>query len=156
MLCQFNVSVMKFPSTDPRLSDFNGAINQINGIADVHPGFLWRLTDSDANPDAIAFLGPHHLANLSAWRDLESLFGFVRHPAHRAIMVRRDTWFEHGGEALSVLWEQNDEASWPTIAEGIQRLTLLRQKGPSEQAYHFAWARQQGLLAQDPGFSVWD
>ena len=156
MLCQFNVSIMKFPARDPRMSAFHAAIDPVNALAEAHPGFLWRHLDDGADPDAVAFLGPNHLANLSAWQSLDLLMAFVHHPAHRAIMIRRDEWFLHGGEALAVLWTQADETSWPTMAEGITRLRQLRSHGPSERAFHFAWARQQGLLQRDPGFSVWD
>lgn len=155
MLCQFNVSVMKFTTSDPRLADYLAAIDAIHQIAEASEGFLWRLTNDGVHPAALAFLGPHHLANLSAWTDLESLFRFVQHPWHRAIMVRRDQWFLHSGEAVSVLWDCPDEAPWPTLVEGIERLKRLRSEGPSIEAYQFAWARQTGRLGMDPGISAW-
>lgn len=147
---------MKFPPTDTRMDAFNAAIDPINALAEAHPGFVWRHLDDGTDPDAIAFLGPNHLANLSVWQSLDHLMTFVHHPAHRAIMSRRDEWFLHGGEALAVLWNRDDDHTWPTVAEGIARLCHLRSQGPSEQAFHFAWARQHGLLQRDPGFSVWD
>jgi hypothetical protein len=59
---------------------------------------------------------------------------------HTQIMRRRREWFERMPEASLVLWWV-PRGHRPTLAEASARLKLLREKGPTPDAFHFgkAW-----------------
>jgi len=135
-LAQFNVAVMKESLESPSMKDFVDNLERINALAEASPGFVWRLQTDDGDATALRPLGENVLVNMSVWTDAESLNAFVYRSAHVEIMRRRREWFERMGEAYVVLW-------WvpgghrPGVAEGIERLELLRRLGPSPQAFGF-------------------
>ena len=77
------------------------------------------------------------LVNMSVWRDLDALSGYVFKSAHVEVMRNRREWFHRLDEAYTVLW-------WvpvghiPTVAEALERLDHLRLHGPSAHAFTFA------------------
>ena len=62
-------------------------------------------------------------------------------------MTGRDNWFTHVGRALSVAWFSN-YAPFPTWTEAIDRLEMLRQNGPTQEAFNFSYAYRKGLITQ--------
>jgi Domain of unknown function (DUF3291) len=137
-LAQINVGRFLYPRGDVANADFMAALDPVNALADAAPGFVWRLV-GDGN-DATELVpdesDPELLANMSVWTDVDALAAFVyRNSDHLAIMRRRKEWFEHI-EIFMVLWWV-PAGHIPSLAEGMERLAMLRAKGPSPEAFTF-------------------
>jgi hypothetical protein len=70
--------------TTPRLADFAAQLDPVNAVADVAPGFLWRLQTDDGNATALrAFEADADgadggiLINMSVWETVEALAAYV-------------------------------------------------------------------------------
>jgi hypothetical protein len=137
-LAQINVGRFIHLRDDPANADFMNALVPVNAQADAAPGFVWRLVGdgndaTDLVPDAA---DPQLLVNMSVWTDVEALAAFVyRNSDHLAFMRRRKEWFEKI-EVFQALW-------WvpvghiPTVAEGMERIVMLKQQGPTADAFTF-------------------
>jgi len=84
-------------------------------------------------------LGEDVIVNMSVWRDVEALQDYVYRSGHVEIMRRRREWFTRMAQAYMVLWWV-PAGHEPTMAEAAARLELLRQKGPTAEAFTFAQA----------------
>jgi mannose-6-phosphate isomerase-like protein (cupin superfamily) len=139
-LAQFNLGHMKGPKDSPVMAEFTASLDRINALADASPGFVWRMQD---DPDEAAALQrfdtPNLVANLSVWRDLESLRRYVYESGHLDMLRRRREWFEHPREAFQVLWWV-PRGHRPTLAEALERLERLRRDGPGPEAFDFRHA----------------
>lgn len=138
-LAQLNIAVMKEPLESPRMADFVANLDRINALADTSPGFVWRLQTDEGDATALRPFGDSTLVNLSVWKDLSSLKNFVYKSAHSEIMRRRKEWFDRMSEAFLVLWWV-PEGHRPTVAEAKTKLELLRQRGPTPEAFDFGSA----------------
>lgn len=136
-LAQVNVAKMRAPLDDTRMADFVAALDPINTLAEQSPGFAWRLKDDGGNATAIrVFDDEMLLVNMSVWDSLEALQDFVYRSAHAKIMRKRRTWFDKVAVAYLALWWV-PRGHQPTVAEAEQRLTWLRSRGPSDEAFSF-------------------
>ena len=100
---------------DPELAEFVARFEDINALADDAPGFVWRLQTDDGDATGIDYFGTDALVNMSVWKDIESLHGYVYHSAHIEVMALRKQWFERMIESYSVLWWIG-EGQLPTLA----------------------------------------
>ncbi|MEO1028546.1 MAG: DUF3291 domain-containing protein [Pseudomonadota bacterium] len=138
-LAQFNFARARFDPNDVRMQGFTSALDMINGMADSAPGFIWRLkTEQGHSIDVRPFPDdPLKLITLSTWTDIPSLQSFVYRSHHASFLKRRDEWFEHiDGQFLVLWWRVSDQP--PSVAEGMDRLDYLRQRGPSPRAFDFS------------------
>ncbi len=140
-LAQINVGRFIHSRDDPANADFMKALDPVNAQADAAPGFIWRLV-GDGN-DATGLVpdeaDPQLLVNMSLWRDVEALEAYVyRNSEHLAIMRRRKEWFEKI-EIFQALWWVT-AGHIPSVAEGLERIAVLRAKGPSAAAFPFSQA----------------
>ena len=135
-LAQLNIVKMKFVIDDPRMSGFFDRMDDINALADAAPGFVWRLQIDDEDVAAITYFGDDCLPNMSVWKDLASLHGFVYRSVHSEVMALRKQWFERMVEACSVLWWVTD-GHLPDLDEAGERIECLRQHGPGPGAFTF-------------------
>jgi hypothetical protein len=132
-LAQLNIATMREPVGSPVMADFFASLDRINALADAAPGFVWRLEgDPPENP-----FGDMTLVNLSVWRSVEALSDYVHKSAHVEIMRRRREWFARLPEASMVLWWV-PAGHVPTVREAANRLAVLRQAGPTPDAFTFA------------------
>ena len=46
-LAQINIARLVAPLDDPDVAAFTRAIDAVNALGEAHPGFVWRLTDTD-------------------------------------------------------------------------------------------------------------
>ena len=135
-LAQLNIAKLAAPLESPQLKDFVDNLERINLLAEASPGFVWRLQTVDGDATSIDYFGSEYIVNMSVWQDVESLHNFVYRTAHAPIMARRKEWFGRMSEAYQVLW-------WipvghePTVEEADERLTHLRENGPTEFAFTF-------------------
>jgi len=135
-LAQLNIARMIAPLESPLLADFVANLERINTLAESSPGFVWRLQTDEGDATDLRPFGDDVLVNLSVWRDLESLRGYVYRSAHVEVMRRRKAWFTPMEEAHLVLWWVPGGRR-PTVQEALERLSLLRQHGATPDAFTF-------------------
>lgn len=135
-LAQLNIASMLQPLESPGMADFVANLERINALAEASPGFVWRLQDEAGDATAIRPFGEEVLVNLSLWRDVEALRDYVYKSAHAEMLKRRAEWFARMGEAHMVLWWV-PAGHLPSVEEAATRLRLLREQGPSVQAFSF-------------------
>ncbi|HLA30082.1 MAG TPA: DUF3291 domain-containing protein [Pseudomonas sp.] len=138
-LAQLNIASMQQPLESPGMADFVANLERINALAEASPGFVWRLQDEAGDATAIRPFGEEVLVNLSLWRDVEALKDYVYKSAHAEMLKRRTEWFARMGEAHMVLWWV-PAGHLPSVGEAAERLQLLREQGPSAQAFSFRQA----------------
>ena len=136
-LAEINVGRLEAPVDHPMIADFKNNLDRINALADGMPGFVWRLvgegnnaTDIQPKPD-----DPLFAINMSLWTDLDALAGFVYRSAHVEIMRRRREWFAAMEIYMCLWWVPAGQT--PTVEEGMARLALLEQHGPTADAFSF-------------------
>jgi hypothetical protein len=134
-LAQVNVARLRAPLDSPQLADFVGALDRINAVADGSPGFVWRLQDEAGNATALHPMGEEFIFNMSVWQDPQSLQAFVYRSDHVGVMRRRREWFEKMDVFIVLWWVPRGHR--PVPEEGIERLNLLRSRGPSADAFTF-------------------
>jgi heme-degrading monooxygenase HmoA len=145
-LAQINVGRFLYERGDPANADFMNALDPVNAHAEAAPGFIWRLIGdgndaTDLVPDES---DPQLLVNMSVWRDVEALAAFVyRQSDHLAFMRRRKEWFEKIEVFMALWWVPVGHI--PTVAEGMARVALLKERGPTVDAFTF----RQPFVAPD-------
>lgn len=136
-LAQLNIGIIRGPMDSPVMAEFAANLARINALAESSPGFIWRLQTEDGDATAIRpFEDERMLVNMSVWRDVESLRGYVYQSAHVEIMRRRREWFERMDQAFLVLWWV-PQGHRPRVPEAIGKLELLRANGPAAEAFTF-------------------
>ena len=135
-LAQLNIARMKFSIESPEMSGFVDKLEEINALADAVPGFIWRLQTQEGDATGIDYFGPDVLVNMSVWIDVKSLHNYVYRTAHANIMSRRKQWFERVEDVYTVLW-WIPKGSEPSLQQAEEKLALLRDKGPTAQAFTF-------------------
>lgn len=136
---QLNIAHMLEPIDSPVMASFVALIDEVNARADRAAGFVWRLKfdDGPGSLEHRIFDDDALLVNMSVWTDAQSLFDFVyRNEEHRSALRRRGEWFGAVSDATTVCWWV-DEGHRPTVREAQDRLVLLREEGPSVQAFPF-------------------
>jgi hypothetical protein len=137
-LAQLNIGRLRAPVDDPATADFMANLDPINALAEVSPGFVWRLQTEAGNATSIrAFPGDDlMILNMSVWESIESLGDFVYRSAHTPFLRRRGEWFDRLSEAYLVLWWV-PAGTVPTVDEALTRLQHLRIFGPAPEAFTF-------------------
>ncbi len=139
-LAQINIATLKAPLDSPELKDFVDNLDLVNGLAEASEGFVWRLKGDGNDATALRPFGEDIIVNMSVWRDVEALRQFAYGNAtHVEILKRKREWFSRMKDAYMVLWWV-PAGHQPTVQEAAQRLDLLRQKGPTAEAFHFGEA----------------
>ena len=136
-LAQINIARFKAPIDDPLIAGFVEMLDPINAIADVAPGFVWRLQTDEGNATSIrAFDDDLILVNMSVWESVEELNAFVYRSPHFEVFGRRREWTEHMDRAYVALW-WIPAGTIPSVEEGKRRLELLIERGPTPDAFTF-------------------
>jgi hypothetical protein len=151
-LAQLNIGVIKSPMDSPVMAEFAANLERINAMAESAAGFVWRLQTDDGDATAIRpFDNDNMLINMSVWQVIESLSAYVYKSAHVEIMRRRREWFERMEQAFLVLWWM-PKGHRPSVSEAIEKLELLRAKGPTADAFTFREPfPSPGAGLNDPG-----
>src|SRR5579871_6617364 len=96
---------MRAPLEDPLMAGFVNRLDEINALADLSPGFVWRLQTPAGNA---TYLRPYNddriLVNMSVWESIEALKNFVYRSAHKELFRQRQDWFEKLAGASVALW----------------------------------------------------
>jgi hypothetical protein len=137
-LAEFNIARLRAPLDHPDTAEFTAVLEAVNRIAEVSPGFVWRLQDDDGRSSSYvqAYDDPLLIVNYSIWTDVESLRHFIYRSGHGAYFRRRKEWFEEGTSKVVCWWVPAGEV--PGVDEGVRRMEHLEQHGPSDQAFTLA------------------
>jgi hypothetical protein len=154
-LAQLNIAVMKEPPESPAMADFVANLDRINALAEGSSGFVWRLQDDAGDATALRPMDESTLVNMSVWRDVASLSDYVYKTAHVEIMRRRKEWFEKMAQAYVVLWWV-PVGERPTVEMAIEKLGLLRERGPTPAAFTFKKAFSAPDVVPAVGFAFGD
>lgn len=135
-LAQVNIGRMRAPLDSPIMHGFVSNLDSVNAAAEAAEGFVWRLVDETGdNATDYRFWGDEWLiVNMSVWTSPETLNAFVYGDRHRPILQRRREFFEHLKEAYAALWWV-PAGHRPTVQEAEKKVTLLREKGPTPEAF---------------------
>jgi hypothetical protein len=137
-LAQVNIGRARGEMTDPVMAGFVARLAEINALADVSPGFVWRLQTEDGDATAVRpYADTRILINLSVWADLAALRTYVYRSPHANVMRDRRAWFERFDRVYVALWWV-PAGHRPTVAEAVQRLSHLEQYGPTAHSFTFA------------------
>ena len=141
-LAELNIATAIADLDSPELAGFVNALDKVNSLADKAPGFVWRLQDDSGNATDINFSdNPREITNLSVWKSIDDLEHYIWNTAHRGFMQRGGKWFLPAVKPAFVMW-------WvpighhPSLEEARTKLVMLRDKGPSVDA--FDWASLSG------------
>ena len=137
-LAQVNIARMVAPLEDPAMADFVARLDEINALADRHPGFVWRLQTPAGNA---TYLRPYDddrmLFNMSVWESIEHLKRYVYYSAHVQVLRRRSDWFDKTrGHHLALWWIPVGHV--PSVDEGKKRIAHLEMHGPTPFAFTFS------------------
>jgi hypothetical protein len=69
-LAQLNIAKMKEPLESPLMSEFVANLDRINALAEISPGFVWRLKDECGNATAVRPFAEDVIVNMSMWKDV--------------------------------------------------------------------------------------
>ena len=147
-LAELNVGRLLAPTNDPRVAEFMGALDRINGLGKRMPGFVW-MAEGSGEPGtgntAVKLDGDaQFVSNLTVWESVESLEAFVWNTVHRAFYERRAEWFEVLGKLHFVMWWV-PAGHRPTIDEAMARLAKKQERGDSDKAFGWAYLKQARL-----------
>ncbi|MEQ8247958.1 MAG: DUF3291 domain-containing protein [Alphaproteobacteria bacterium] len=135
-LAQFNVATMRHPLDHPTMQGFVAELDRINRLADVSPGFVWRLRDDSDNSTGLRPMGHKTLVNMSLWASIDALHDYTYRSDHRLVFAARKDWFETSTTRDLVLW-WHPAGTTPTVQEAIVRLEQIRLFGPCAGAFNF-------------------
>lgn len=136
-LAQANIALSRAPLSNPLMADFVAQLAHINALADASPGFVWRLQAEDDDTSVInAFRNPLIILNMSIWESVESLHNYTYRSNHVEPFKKRRNWFEKLDQPHLALWWLPID-SRPDGMEACRRLNILKEKGPSPEAFTF-------------------
>ena len=144
-LAELNVGRLAAPTDDPRVAEFMGSLDRINGLGKRMPGFVWMMEGSGepgmGNTEAKIDGDPQYVSNLTVWESVETLEQFVWGTVHKQFYARREEWFDVLGEMHFVMW-------WvpvghePTLEEALARLEHLKENGDSDHAFGWSYLNE--------------
>jgi hypothetical protein len=136
-LAQVNIGRMRGELDGPVMSGFVARLDELNALADVSPGFVWRLQTEQGNA---TYLRPYEdariLVNLSVWETLDDLRRYVYLTAHAEMLRNRREWFEVFEAPFVALWWV-PAGHHPSVDEAKKRLDNLQRNGPTAFAFTF-------------------
>ncbi len=147
-LSELNIGRLLAPTDDPRVAEFMGALDRVNGLGKRMPGFVWMMEGSGApgtgNTENHIGDDAQFVTNLTVWETVETLENFVWNTVHRAFYERRAEWFEVLGKMHFVMWWV-PAGHRPTLDEALARLDHLSEHGDSDHAFGWKYLEQAKL-----------
>jgi Domain of unknown function (DUF3291) len=136
-LAQVNIGRILAPLDSPVMDGFVSQLDAINALADAAPGFVWRLQTEDGDATAIRpYDDDWILVNMSVWESPEALHAYVYRSGHADVLRRRREWFARMTDTYVALWWV-PAGHRPSVAEAVERLEMLRTRGPTPDAFTF-------------------
>ncbi len=100
-LAQVNLAYARAPIEDPLLADFVARIDEINALAEISPGFVWRYRSDAGYPRELG--DPRVLFNMSVWESVEALHAFTYRSVHTELFAARRKWFGDVKESIGLV-----------------------------------------------------
>ncbi|MEL6685539.1 MAG: DUF3291 domain-containing protein [Pseudomonadota bacterium] len=145
-LAELNIGRLLAPTDDPRVAEFMGNLDRINGMGKRMPGFVWMMEGSGepgtGNTETCLDGDPQFVANLSVWETPAQLQTFVFDTLHAKFMARGKEWFEDLVQMHFVMWWV-PEGTQPTLDDAMAKLRYRETHGDSEDAFGWDWLRAQ-------------
>ena len=136
-VAQVNIGRILAELDDPIMAGFVRRLDEINALADVSPGFVWRLQTNEGNATYFRpFADERMLLNMSVWESVEALRQYVYRSPHRELLRQRHQWFEKFAGAYAALWWV-PAGHIPGIDEARRRISRLDAHGATEFAFTF-------------------
>ncbi len=136
-VAQLNVGRLRAAMNDPIIDDFRMNLERVNALAEVSPGYVWRLQDESGDATSIKPFGDDlEIVNLTVWESIDALADFTYRSGHVELLRRRREFFEVPTRPILCLW-WIPEGTIPTVEEAIARLEHLRAHGPTPRAFTF-------------------
>ena len=134
-IAQMNWGKLKYLLQDKRMFEFAQSLNDVYGLAERHPGFIWRIPDDQVDTQ-LTNLGfdKYISATVSVWNDIDSLKDYTYNSLHGMYLKRSSEWFEIIDGPHLVIWNVENNTH-PTFKESFARLEYLKDNGPSDYAY---------------------
>lgn len=137
-LAQVNIAKAKAPLDTPTMKGFVDQLDHINKLAEMSPGFVWRLQTEDGDATALKiFEDELIIVNMSLWESFESLKNYVYSGDHLAVLKNKKNWFEKPDSPILALWWV-PAGQAPTVESAKLALETLKEKGSSPDAFTFA------------------
>ena len=142
MIGQMNFSIARAPLDHPIMADFTDNLDEINKLAELSEGFIWRLKDETGNATSIKIMtDPKAVLNVSVWQSVAHLHQFAYQSAHKNFIKRRDEWFVPSANLNAAIWHMTKDEPMPTPEQAFARLRHLQTHGPSDYAFDFKTAK---------------
>jgi Domain of unknown function (DUF3291) len=150
-LAQINIGRLIAPIDDPKIAEFVAQLAPINAIADLAPGFVWRLQSESGNATDIAYNDdPSIMVNMSVWESVEALRHYAYKSDHMKVLRDRAKWFAKMDKPYYCLW-WIPAGHIPTVAEGRERLEHYQTHGATPYSF---WFSQEFPQPADEGVCV--
>jgi hypothetical protein len=154
-IAQINIARMLAPLDSAVMHGFASRLDEINALAEVSPGFIWRLKGEGNDATSLRpFDDDMMIVNMSVWESIDALHGFTYHTAHVELYRGRADWFSKMEARPACLWWV-PAGHLPAVDEARQRLTHLWFRGITPYAFTFqkrytpdedaAWRAANGL-----------
>ena len=135
-IAQINIARFRVDRASPENAAFEAALDEVNALAEVSPGFVWRMPGEGENADGSVFGDDRLTINMTVWRGIEDLAAFAyRNATHRTVMRRRREWFVELPAYLALWWVR--ASATPTLHDGKAKLDLIARLGPTAEAFDF-------------------
>jgi len=137
-LAQLNIADAKAPLESEIMHGFVSRLDEIHLLSDNAEGFIWRHQSEEGEDiGERIFAVPSLVVNLTLWEDIATLRHFVYNTAHKEMIQNRRDWFDKMPETQQVLWWV-PAGHTPSVQEAKDKLDLIRDIGPSAEAFSFA------------------
>ncbi|RYH03274.1 DUF3291 domain-containing protein [Salipiger sp. IMCC34102] len=138
-LAELNFGTLRYPWDDPRIADFQNALDWVNLLAQRSDGFVWMLDgesmfEAQTELSGAFALRPNTASTLLVWRDADSLWSFVHKTVHAKFLARSAEWFVPDDSGHLVIWTVPQDHR-PDLAEGLARWRALEQAGETAETF---------------------
>ena len=93
-LAELNIGRLLAPTDDPRVAEFMGALDRVNGLGKRMPGFVWMMEGSGepgtGNTETKIGGDPRAVSNLTVWESVEALEHFMADAEERGALYLFD------------------------------------------------------------------
>ena len=143
-LAELNIGRLLAPTDDPRVAEFMGALDRVNGMGKRMPGFVWMMEGSGepgtGNTAAKLDGDAQFVSNLTVWENVATLENFVWNTVHRSFYERRAEWFEVLGKMHFVMWWV-PTGHRPTLDEALAKLAYKDANGDTDHAFGWSYLK---------------
>jgi len=134
-IAQYNIARMRAPLGDPIMAGFLARLDELNHLADRSPGFVWRYQTEEGHSTSVRPYPDEMInINMSVWQSIDALHDFAYRGGHAPAYAARHAWFEPLDGYTLVLWWVR-AGHLPDVPEAMERLELLRRRGPTPEAF---------------------